>query len=59
MFIIIIIPFYIFYISFRIAHLELISAGPVGHVRIQGMLTKYYVAMDSKGRLYSEVSATI
>jgi hypothetical protein len=34
--------------------LELISAGYPGHVRIKGLLTNLYVAMDKKGRLYGE-----
>ncbi|KAF5270599.1 hypothetical protein FQA39_LY01337 [Lamprigera yunnana] len=35
-------------------HLEIISAGYPGHVRIQGILTKLHVGMDEKGRLYGE-----
>lgn len=42
-----------------IAHLELISAHYPGHVKIQGILTKLFVAMDSKGRLYAEVHQDI
>jgi fibroblast growth factor 1 len=34
--------------------LELISAGYPGHVRIKGLLTNLYVAMDKKERLYGE-----
>jgi fibroblast growth factor 1 len=37
-----------------LAFLELISAGYPGHVRIKGLLTNLYVAMDKKGRLYGE-----
>lgn len=34
--------------------LEIITAGIPGHVRIQGILTKLFVAMDGRGRLYGE-----
>ncbi|XP_063904546.1 fibroblast growth factor 1-like [Zophobas morio] len=34
--------------------LEIISAGYPGHVRIKGLLTNLYLAMDKKGRLYGE-----
>lgn len=39
-----------------LAHLEISGGGSVGHVRIQGMLTNMFVAMDKKGRLYPEVT---
>lgn len=38
-----------------LAHMEISGGGSVGHVRIQGMLTNMFVAMDKKGRLYPEV----
>lgn len=34
--------------------LEIITAGIPGHVRIQGILTKLFVSMDGRGRLYGE-----
>ncbi|RZC32117.1 FGF domain containing protein [Asbolus verrucosus] len=34
--------------------LKLTSAGYPGHVRIKGLLSNLYVAMDKKGRLYGE-----
>ncbi|KAK4874071.1 hypothetical protein RN001_013431 [Aquatica leii] len=40
------------------SHLEIISAGYPGHVRIQGILTKLFIAMDDRGRLYGEPDAT-
>lgn len=46
------------YKQYFTAHLELISARYPGHVKIQGILTKLFVAMDSKGRLYGEVNKT-
>ncbi|XP_022906758.2 fibroblast growth factor 2-like [Onthophagus taurus] len=35
-------------------YLELKNAGPVGYVRIFGLLTNLYLAMDKNGRLYGE-----
>ncbi|CAG9856540.1 unnamed protein product [Phyllotreta striolata] len=35
-------------------YLELFSAGHPGHVRIKGLLTNLYVAMNRRGRLYGE-----
>lgn len=44
--------------SFRyvVAYLEILSADHPGHVRIRGLLTNLYIAMNKKGRLYGEVS---
>ncbi|XP_008196985.1 fibroblast growth factor 1 [Tribolium castaneum] len=39
-------------------YLEVMSAGHPGHVRIKGLLTNLYVAMDPKGRLYGEPDMT-
>ncbi|CAH1106625.1 unnamed protein product [Psylliodes chrysocephalus] len=35
-------------------YLELSAAGYPGHVRIRGLLTNLYIAMDRRGRLYGE-----
>ncbi|KAF5291464.1 hypothetical protein FQR65_LT01776 [Abscondita terminalis] len=40
------------------SHLEVRTAGYPGHVRIQGILTKLYIAMDNLGRLYGEPDVT-
>lgn len=42
---------------FFLAFLERKSGGLLPeHIKLQGMLTQLYVAMDKKGRLYGEVS---
>lgn len=43
-----------------LAFLERKSGGLLPeHIKLQGMLTQLYVAMDKKGRLYGEVSLCI
>ncbi|XP_018574813.1 fibroblast growth factor 1-like [Anoplophora glabripennis] len=39
-------------------YLEVVSAGFPGHVKIKGMLTNLYVAMNKKGMLYGEPNSS-
>lgn len=43
-------------VSIILAYLEVLSAGYPGHIKIRGILTNQYVAMNRRGRLYGEVS---